>query len=146
MSMIALIVDDSHTQRALWKYAFTSPAFALRTCDEFADIERLRERSPEPALELFLARDAEEAIRYLETLEVDLLVTDIDMPGQDGWALTAHALAMKPALPVVVLSAQVVTGETPPPQISPGNVHVIAKSEREQAVILLRRILRLDPV
>jgi len=51
------------------------------------------------------ARDAAHARRLLEGLEFDLLVIDVMMPGEDGFALTA---SLKPhlATPVLLLTAK----------------------------------------
>ncbi|MEM1316211.1 MAG: response regulator, partial [Pseudomonadota bacterium] len=51
------------------------------------------------------ARDAAHARRLLEGLEFDLLVVDVMMPGEDGFALTA---SLKPRLeaPILLLTAR----------------------------------------
>jgi CheY-like chemotaxis protein len=51
------------------------------------------------------AADGYEAIAALETDErFDLMVTDIRMPGFDGWTLAERARAMRPHLPVLYVT------------------------------------------
>jgi CheY-like chemotaxis protein len=53
------------------------------------------------------AADGEEALRALGTHAPDLLITDVDMPGLDGFALTRalRAQAATAQLPVVMITA-----------------------------------------
>jgi DNA-binding NtrC family response regulator len=51
------------------------------------------------------ACDGIEASRKLENLEVSAVLTDLRMPGMDGFELLQHIRENKPALPVIVLSA-----------------------------------------
>ena len=48
--------------------------------------------------------NAEEALTYLKSHPVDLLITDISMPGMDGITLTREARALKPSLRMVIVS------------------------------------------
>jgi DNA-binding NarL/FixJ family response regulator len=52
------------------------------------------------------AASAEDALRDLPDDGIDLLVTDLSLPGADGLALTRHLRASRPDLPVLVVSAQ----------------------------------------
>jgi CheY-like chemotaxis protein len=74
--------------------------------DEPAMLRLLREGLP-PHLYGFdveTARNGTEAVAVLESRPVDVLVTDVNMPGMDGFELLAHASRHFPNLPVVVLS------------------------------------------
>ncbi|PZA07734.1 DUF4388 domain-containing protein [Meiothermus sp. Pnk-1] len=51
------------------------------------------------------AADGREAAKLLEQVDFDLLVTDLRMPGMDGFALIAHAARVFPGLPIVVVTA-----------------------------------------
>jgi DNA-binding response OmpR family regulator len=54
---------------------------------------------------LVTAASGEEAVEQLAARRVDLLVTDLQMPGLDGFQLLSHVMRAQPALPVVVMSA-----------------------------------------
>lgn len=47
---------------------------------------------------------AEDALDALEGLDVDLVVTDVSLPGMSGLELVKHLQATRPALPVLVVS------------------------------------------
>jgi len=51
------------------------------------------------------AGSAEEALPYLENPELDVLVTDVRMPGMGGEVLIARAHADRPDMPVIVVTA-----------------------------------------
>jgi CheY-like chemotaxis protein len=49
--------------------------------------------------------NADEAVALLKSAAPDLAVLDFNMPGRDGLALAAELLAIKPDLPVAIISA-----------------------------------------
>jgi two-component system nitrate/nitrite response regulator NarL len=49
-------------------------------------------------------QSAEEALRYFETEDTDLLITDFNLPGMDGLSLIHTIKRMKPDMHIVVLS------------------------------------------
>lgn len=53
-----------------------------------------------------VTQDGVEAFEYFggRAADVDLLVTDVDMPQLDGLALAEKVLAIKPNLPIVLMS------------------------------------------
>lgn len=53
---------------------------------------------------VLLASDGEEALEILRTKPIDILVTDIRMPGMDGLELTERAKSMNENLKVIVIS------------------------------------------
>ena len=55
-------------------------------------------------LELLTARDGRRAVEVLERREVDLLLTDLYMPGMDGFELLAHMVKRHSSVPVIVMS------------------------------------------
>lgn len=57
------------------------------------------------------ARDANEALALLRSYKVDLVVTDIMMPGMDGIALADHVRDRFPLMPIAFVSAYL-EGET----------------------------------
>lgn len=58
-----------------------------------------------------VASSAADAILALEAEPPDLVVTDLHMPGTDGWAVVRHARHHAPPIPVIVLTAYA-TSET----------------------------------
>ena len=55
--------------------------------------------------EVQTAASAEQALEQLECESFDLLISDMRMPGMDGWELLSHVRARWPALPVLLYSA-----------------------------------------
>jgi two-component system OmpR family response regulator len=51
------------------------------------------------------APDGRAALGILALMVPDLLITDVMMPGLDGWSLLARARERTPTLPVIVISA-----------------------------------------
>lgn len=72
----------------------------------------------EPGLLLFIARlikanghdaltatDGVEALKIVKETEVDLVLTDLRMPRMDGMTLLREIKALKPTMPVILLTA-----------------------------------------
>ena len=53
---------------------------------------------------VFVASDGEEALEVIRSESIDILVTDIRMPGMDGLELTGEAKAINPDLKIIVIS------------------------------------------
>jgi CheY-like chemotaxis protein len=51
------------------------------------------------------AANADEAVALAKSDVFDIAIVDFNMPGRDGLALAAELLALKPAMPVAVISA-----------------------------------------
>jgi CheY-like chemotaxis protein len=58
----------------------------------------------EPGYTVLVASDGYEALRLLVERHVDLLLTDLKMPGIDGFELARQARLMRPNLHVIYLS------------------------------------------
>ena len=54
---------------------------------------------------ILLAENGKEAVTFLKRHPVSLVVTDLQMPEMDGFALLAHLSAHYPDIPVVILTA-----------------------------------------
>ena len=54
---------------------------------------------------ILLAGDGDEAMDMLRRQSISLVVTDLQMPGTDGFALLAHMSEQYPDIPVIVLTA-----------------------------------------
>ena len=86
MSYKILIVDDSKLARMAVAKALNS----LRP-----DWERLE------------ATNADEALALANQAQVDIALVDFNMPGRDGLTLASDLRALKPGMPVAVVSANV---------------------------------------
>jgi CheY-like chemotaxis protein len=84
MKYRVLVVDDS-------KLARMAVAKALNALH--ADWSRLE------------AANADEALDLAKTDSFDLAILDFNMPGRDGLVLAAELLALKPGMPLAVISA-----------------------------------------
>ena len=110
--MTILVVDDSPTQRARWLYALSGANTAV-----------ISEEQPVPSstnqryvIRIVTAKNGEHALARLRTLDVSLMITDVEMPGMSGWALAAAAL--RPATMAVTTRLGPVTSS--PPAYTPG--------------------------
>jgi CheY-like chemotaxis protein len=90
----------------------SSPKTVLVADDEYAVRRLMQEGLPFhlPEFEVAAVADGQEAIDYLSSRPVDVVVTDIAMPVKDGFAVLAHVRNHHPNLPVVVLTAADVEG------------------------------------
>jgi CheY-like chemotaxis protein len=67
----------------------------------------LAEGLADAGFEVLEAEDAESALRLLATRnDIALLLTDINLPGADGFALARAARRLRPRLPVVYASGR----------------------------------------
>ena len=71
--------------------------------DDTAVVEALRESFQDSGLDIDYATDGESALKKIP--EVDLLVTDLRLPGMDGTELLKEARRRKPEIEVVVMTA-----------------------------------------
>jgi len=56
-------------------------------------------------LKVLLSCDVDSALTYVETQDLDLVITDLKMPGKSGMDLLTLSRQRRPALPVIMLSA-----------------------------------------
>jgi DNA-binding response OmpR family regulator len=63
-----------------------------------------------PGYAIFTARDGYEAIRILANNRVILLITDIKMPGVNGFELARQARVMRPRIQIIYLSGYSIDG------------------------------------
>jgi CheY-like chemotaxis protein len=83
------------------------------------------------------AGDSAEAQDILGRNQVDLLVTDLNIPGIDGLALIAHARERQPKLPAVLM-----TGAAPQNGANEPGIEVIGKPfSPEDLPDMMRRLL-----
>ena len=91
------------------------------------------------------AADAEAALRIAAGSErIDLLFTDIGLPGMDGWTLAGRALALRPSLKVVYTTgyAEGAIVRDGMPGGGGGGVHLIAKPfDVDTLAVKIRNVL-----
>ena len=84
------------------------PTSVLLVEDETLILEMVSDVLSEQGFEVHAVSNANEALRYLTAGSVvDVLFTDINLPGMDGLSLATLARQMRPALPVVYASGRV---------------------------------------
>jgi len=83
------------------------PIHVLLVEDEFLISEWVARSLSEQGFEVVTAANAAEALGHLTSEQVDVLFTDINLPGgMDGAALARRAREMLPNLPVIYASAR----------------------------------------
>ncbi|HEY8584456.1 MAG TPA: response regulator, partial [Capillimicrobium sp.] len=115
---LALIVDVRHVVQVAATAAAAPPrrpddapsrATRLLVVDDQVTVRELQRTILGAAgYEVVTARDGREALELLDRAAVDLVLTDVEMPGMDGFALI-EALRADPdhtSLPVIVLSSR----------------------------------------
>jgi two-component system, OmpR family, response regulator MprA len=72
--------------------------------DDRAVRDSLKKVLEEAGYEVVAAVDGEDAERKFTSAPVDLLLLDLDMPGQNGWNVFGVINSQNPLLPVVIIS------------------------------------------
>ncbi len=86
----------------------TQPIRILLVEDEFLISEMVAEDLSEQGFSVFTVSNARDALTHLASVAVDVLFTDVNLPGgMDGMALARRARDMRPDLPVVYASGHV---------------------------------------
>ena len=87
-------------------FASRPRAPAVLVVDDDEGVRAVTRRALEGAgYQVWEAPDGVQAIGFFAQGVVDAVVTDIRMPGMDGWELAAHVKAMTPGLPILFISA-----------------------------------------
>lgn len=89
------------------------------------------ERALRNTYNVFLAENAERAVKILAESQVDILLTDLRMPGMDGMTLLQKALGRNPRLICILLTAY-------------GNVETAVEAMRKGAYDFLMKPVNLD--
>ena len=107
--------------------------------DEFLIAEYVADSLAEQGFAVHAVATADEALRYLSNAPVDVLFTDINLPGDmDGIMLARRARELLPGLPVVYASARLFALE--PEARVPGSIFLPKPYAPEQAGRLLAGI------
>ncbi len=116
---IILVVDDEEMVRTPLARNLASAGYEVRSCCS-----------------------ADEALQLLSTASVDLVITDIRMPGMDGIELLRRARATSPDLEVIVMTAYA-SVETALEAMKSGARDYITKPfSRDEVLLRVERVLR----
>jgi CheY-like chemotaxis protein len=89
-----------------------------------------------------VASDAKSALAALDAHNhVDLLLTDIGLPGADGWSLAESARRLRPSLPVLFATGY---GEDPQRRLGPGMAMIGKPFDTTRLAAALRKLTGLD--
>ncbi|MFO7785489.1 MAG: response regulator [Thermodesulfobacteriota bacterium] len=100
----------------------------------------LRDRFPR--VSLMEAEDGERGLEHLDTCRPDLVLTDIRLPGQNGFQITRRIRDMHPDVPILVLTSYH-DPEYQEAAFSAGATHFASKhkTSAEEMLSLVRSIL-----
>src|SRR5215471_6969580 len=115
-----LVVDDDQTFRRVIEYQLHEDGYRVLT-----------------------AANASSAIQQFRVEPVDVVMTDVRMPGEDGMALLARLKTMQPDLPVVMLTAHGTIGAAVEAMKSGAADYLTKPFTREQLRIALAKTLDL---
>jgi DNA-binding response OmpR family regulator len=111
--------------------------------DELIIGEIAAEALTEAGFEVFTAASAEEAEVILADVSVDVLFTDINLGGRDGFDLAARALTLQPLLSVVFTSGRPRACHG---MCSSAGVPFLPKPYRLREMIeMIERVVKRDP-
>ena len=86
-----------------------------------------------------VASDATSALVSLKAQsDVDLLLTDIGLPGADGWSLAESARRLRPSLPVLFATGY---GDDPQRQLPPGMALIAKPFDTARLAAALQRLI-----
>jgi len=84
----------------------TSAAFALLIVDDSAIVRRaISMWAAAQGFDVSCACDGREATGFLLTRQFDVVLTDFNMPGMNGWTLVTWMRKYRPGVPVCMMSA-----------------------------------------
>ncbi len=117
------------------------PATILIVDDEKHTREGLM-RALEDDYDIFLARDADEAIRLLDTEHFDVVLTDLKMAGKSGMSVVDHALK-RPYRPICIMMTAYGSIETAVEAMRRGAFDFMMKPVNlEKLEVIIRRALK----
>ena len=119
-----------------------SSANILVLDDSESVLQSIRVTLRDPELNVILCQQPEEALRILEDEEVDLAISDVRMPGLDGFGFLERALEIDPDVDVMLMTGYS-TVEDAVASYRRGAVHYLAKPFQPMELIdTVQEILR----
>ncbi len=116
--------------------------------DEPAVLEYLALIAQSLDYEVLKAKDGNAAIRaFSEDNDIDALITDIKMPGMNGYQLAIALREMRPELPILFISGFFKEFETPPAILGEVSIQFLSKPFNAQqfGTALLLLFVSLTP-
>ena len=114
--------------------------------DEEVTLSLLRKVFQRPDLIVHEARTGTEALQLIDQHPVDVILTDLKMPGADGLAVLAHARKVRPGAEVILMTGYA-TVESAVHAMKMGAFHYITKPfSVDEVVPLVERALELTSV
>jgi DNA-binding NtrC family response regulator len=114
--------------------------------DEEVTLSLLRKVFRRPDLTVHEARTGTEALQLIDQNPVDVVLTDLKMPGADGFAVLAHARKVRPGAEVILMTGHA-TVESAVSAMKMGAFHYITKPfSVDEVVPLVERVLELTSV
>ncbi len=84
----------------------TSPSQSVLVVDDDPNVlEVLNARLSSSGLVVYKANGGRKALEIIQSQNVDLVVSDVKMPGMDGMSLLSEIIQVQPGLPVIFLTA-----------------------------------------
>lgn len=118
MFQILVVEDDAHTRRFME---------AVLRAEQFNPL---------------LAQDGEEALEILDREHVDLMITDIMMPGMDGYTLTEQLREAGYQLPILMVTAKETVKDRRRGFLVGTDDYMIKPVDEEEMVLRVRALLR----
>lgn len=107
--------------------------------DELMISSLVSEALGEVGFDVHAVQDAEQALRYLDAdPNIDVLFTDINLPGMDGSRLAEHVRRRRPELPIVYCSGRYSPSAMSPPV--PRSIFVKKPYDLDDICTLLARL------
>ncbi|HQT96417.1 MAG TPA: response regulator, partial [Thermodesulfobacteriota bacterium] len=114
--------------------------------DEEVTLALLRNVFGRSDLQVHEARTGEEALRHIEHHPIDVILTDLKMPGTDGLSVLAHARKVRPGAEVILMTGHA-TVESAVRAMKLGAFHYITKPfDIDEVAQLVDRALELASV
>lgn len=113
--------------------------------DDLNVLEVLEARLQSAGFDTFKAENGRDALRLIKDNKIDLLISDMKMPGMSGMEVLAKARALQPGLPIIFLTAY---GTIPDAvkAVKAGAVDYLAKPfDGRELVYKLRKVLEDSP-
>lgn len=90
----------------------------------------------------FLAENSAMALDIMEKQYIDLVITDIMMPGMDGFTLTEHLRDAYPSLPILIVSAKETVQDKRKGFLAGTDDYMVKPVDEEEMILRVKALLR----